>query len=248
VISTLLRLVPSSASMAGKAGRYMSVEIGPTAVRKPRSRGSQRGMGIRSRRLGGGGCAVVRAILGAYPRAPGHRPAPFAPRLDPGPATRAAGSVVVHGDRVGDTPAGSAHRLRRTSAAARRPGFRSHRGVGCFARPAAHPRRGDFRPFARRRAPSPTWISHRVRRTPQAGPRLSGAQGQEGGGRRRRGRPDSPKPGPGKLVPPGASCRPWRPRRDLHLPWTGPPTPGSPSPDRSNSTVARQGWFFVIAS
>jgi hypothetical protein len=110
---------------------------------------------------------VVRAILGAYPRAPGHRPAPFAPRLDPGPATRAAGSVVVHGDRVGDTPAGSAHRLRRTSAAARRPGFRSHRGVGCFARPAAHPRRGDFRPFARRRAPSPTWISHRVRRTPQ---------------------------------------------------------------------------------
>ena len=30
--------------MAGKAGRYMSVETGPMAVRKPSSKGSQRGM------------------------------------------------------------------------------------------------------------------------------------------------------------------------------------------------------------
>ena len=35
--------VRSDASMAGKAGRYMSVEIGPTAVRKPRRIGNQEG-------------------------------------------------------------------------------------------------------------------------------------------------------------------------------------------------------------
>ena len=35
--------VRREASRAGKAGRYMSVEIGPTAVRKPRRIGNQAG-------------------------------------------------------------------------------------------------------------------------------------------------------------------------------------------------------------
>ena len=37
----------NEASIAGKAGRYMSVVAGPTAVRKPSSRGSQAGKRIR---------------------------------------------------------------------------------------------------------------------------------------------------------------------------------------------------------
>ena len=53
--------LPNEASTAGKAGRYMSVAAGPTAIRKPSRVGSQRAIGT----VGVGGMP--------YRRPPGQR-------------------------------------------------------------------------------------------------------------------------------------------------------------------------------
>ena len=68
----------SEASMAGKAGRYMSMEAGPTAVSRPRRAGSQLGRGIGVRGLltvlaDYRGVQAMPAAGAAWPRLPAER-------------------------------------------------------------------------------------------------------------------------------------------------------------------------------